>query len=204
MSSWSRCRCAAPGWKMRRPANGQSLWGARSQLALQREEIAALIQGRVDAVYSDAALGALLQAFTGARPVIRIVAQPDSGTGDFGYPTVLTVSGNLLEEHPDLVDRWVARLLEANDWSLAHRQDARRIIAQGIRPAPRTWSRSRHSPRVYGQLDVDLSARLVAVLRQRHDSLLRNGLIQATDRLCRICRCRSPGTGRASARRVAV
>lgn len=158
-------------------ASGQSLWGARSQLALQREEIAALIQGRVDAVYSDAALGALLQAFTGARPVIRIVAQPDSGTGDFGYPTVLTVSGNLLEEHPDLVDRWVARLLEANDWSLAHRQDARRIIAQesGL---PEDLVEVAHSPRVYGQLDVDLTARLVAVLRQRHDSLLRNGLIQ--------------------------
>jgi ABC-type nitrate/sulfonate/bicarbonate transport system substrate-binding protein len=159
-------------------AAGQSLWGARSQLALQREEVAALIQGRVDAVYSDAALGALLQAFTGARSVIRIAAQPDSGTGDFGYPTVLTVSGGLLRERPDLVDRWVARLLGANDWALAHRDDARRIIAResGV---PEDLVEVAHSSRVYGQLDVDLSPRLVAILRQRHDSLLSHKLIAA-------------------------
>lgn len=156
---------------------GQSLWGARSQLALQREEIAALIQGRVDAVYSDAALGALLQAFTGARPIVQIVAQHDSGTGDFGYPTVLTVSGGVLRERPDLVDRWVGRLLDANDWALAYRDATRRIIAQesGL---PEDLVEVAHSPRVYGQLDVDLSPRLVRVFRQRHDSLLRHGLIR--------------------------
>jgi ABC-type nitrate/sulfonate/bicarbonate transport system substrate-binding protein len=98
------------------PEARASLWGSRSQFAVQREEVAALYRGQVDAIYSDAALSAILTATTGAVPVLRLRGYEDDSEAGFGHPIVLTVSAALLEARPDLVDRWIARLLGAQDW----------------------------------------------------------------------------------------
>jgi ABC-type nitrate/sulfonate/bicarbonate transport system substrate-binding protein len=156
---------------------GRSLWGVRSQFALQREETAALIRGEVDAIYSDAALGALLRSFTGAQLVVPIRANQDEAEGDFGHPTVLTASGALIDERPDLVERWVGRLLDARDWALAHRSEARRIIANDS-GLPEDLVELAHSPRLYEQLDVALDEGRIAIFRHKHDSLVRHGLLE--------------------------
>lgn len=160
-----------------------SLWGARSQFAVQREEAAALIRGEVDALYTDAAMGAILKAAYGFRPIValggredNLNGRPDGGLD--GHPVVLTVSGRLLDERPDLVTRWVGRLLDADDWARANEEDAKRIIARDT-GTPEDFVALGYSERVHRQLDLSLSERRVALLRDRHDSLLRHGFLAA-------------------------
>jgi ABC-type nitrate/sulfonate/bicarbonate transport system substrate-binding protein len=154
----------------------QSLWGARSQFAVQREEIAALYRGEVDAIYSDAALAAVLQATTGAVPVELFRGHEDDSDGGFGHPIVLTVSARLLAERPDLVDRWVARLLAAQSWVRDNISEARRIFANDT-GLPEALLDQGYSARLTEQVDVSLAANRIALLERKTDHLLRQGFL---------------------------
>lgn len=155
---------------------GRSLWGARSQFAVQREEAAALLRGEIDVVYSDAAMGALLQAFLGLRTVIDLVAPEDQGDTTHGHPLVLTASSGLIEQRPDLVARWIARLLDADDWAQSHQVETRQIIAQDA-GLPVDFVEAAYSPRIYDQLDLSLSSPRRALLAAKRDQLIAAGLI---------------------------
>lgn len=159
-------------------AHAQSLWGARSQFAVQREEAAALIRGEVDALYTDAAMGAILKAAYGFRPVVSIDGSEDGERGTNGFPIVLTVSGGLLDARPDLVARWIRRLLDADGWARANEGDAKRILARDT-GVPEDFLDAAYSPRVHRQLDVSLSGNRVALLQKKHDGLLRHGFLAA-------------------------
>ncbi|MBZ0123533.1 MAG: ABC transporter substrate-binding protein [Roseovarius sp.] len=154
----------------------QSLWGARSQFAIQREEVAALYRGEVDAVYADAVQAAVLQATTGAVPVELLRGYEDDSDAGFGHPCVLTVSARLLRERPDLVDRWVARLLDAQAWVRAHRSETRRIFANDT-GLPEALLDQAFSPRLTDQVDVSLADNRVALLERKTDHLLRHGFL---------------------------
>jgi ABC-type nitrate/sulfonate/bicarbonate transport system substrate-binding protein len=146
----------------------QSLWGARSQFAVQREEIGALVRGDVDAIYSDGAMYALVQAFLGLQPIPAAAAH--------GHPLILSVSGALLDARPDLVRRWLMRLLQAGPWAQANRDLCRRIIAADT-GLPEELIETGYSPDVYGELHVSLDAHGLSLLRRRHDQLLQTGFL---------------------------
>ncbi len=155
---------------------GKSLWGAQSQFGVQREEVAALYRGEVDVLYSDAALSALMRAFTGVRPVIDLSAPEDRPLPGQGFPTILTVSGGLLEQRPDLVERWLVRLLDAQVWGEAHEGDAKRIFGQDT-GLPEDFVDAGYSPRVHRQLDVSLAPNRIAALVAKYDHLAATGFI---------------------------
>jgi ABC-type nitrate/sulfonate/bicarbonate transport system substrate-binding protein len=159
-------------------AHAQSLWGARSQFAVQREEAAAMIRGEVDALYTDAAMGAILKAAYGFRAVVDVSGSEDGSRGSNGFPVVLTVSGGLLDARPDLVARWVRRLLDADAWGRANEAEAKRILARDT-GVPEDFLDLSYSPRVHCQLDVSLSEARIALLRGRHDNLLAHGFLAA-------------------------
>lgn len=154
----------------------QSLWGARSQFAVQREEAAALLSGRVDALYSDAAMGALITAFLGLETVVDLRSPEDDAVGDAEHPIVLTASGELLRERPDLVRRWLRRLLDAAPWAVEHPDQTRRIIAQDT-GLPEEFVAAAYSPRVHLQLDVSLTPNRIAALRAKFEHLLAEGFL---------------------------
>ncbi|AYF74926.1 ABC transporter substrate-binding protein [Nocardia yunnanensis] len=93
-------------------------------------ELEALRAGRVDAVYvkgalaveaaarHDAVVGIDLDAF--ADKTIRI---------NNGTPRPVTVHQRLLDEHPEIVHRFLAVLLEAADWAAANPAEVPRILA---------------------------------------------------------------------------
>ena len=155
---------------------GQSLWGARSQFAVQREEVKALLRGEVDVIYSDAAMGALLKAFLGLVPVVDLFAPEESGHVEMAQPLMLTASASLIAERPDLVERWLACLLEAGPWASSNESRVMQIVANdtGI---PEEFVTSAYSPRIHRQLDVSLSPLRVALLRAKHDELLAGGFL---------------------------
>lgn len=155
---------------------GKSLWGARSQFAVQREEISALLRDEVDVIYSDAAMGELVGAFLGLKPVLDLAAPEDGGDVVHGHPLLLTVSGTLLQERPDLVSRWVSRLLEAQHWASDNMDAARRIIANDT-GLPEEFVTKAYSPRIFEQLDVSLTPERLALLKAKHDQLLESGFL---------------------------
>ena len=150
-------------------AAGQSLWGANSQFAVQRDEVAALYRGQVDAIYSDGALTAILAGTTGARRVVTLSGNEDDN-GGFGTPCVLTVSGALLAERPDLVVRWIGRLLDAQKWAIEHSDETRRLFARET-GLPEDLLDKAYSPRLVAQADVSLSPGRIALLESKYRHL---------------------------------
>lgn len=159
------------------PEARASLWGSRSQFAVQREEVAALYRGDVDVIYSDAALAAILCATTGAVPVVRLRGFEDDSEAGFGHPIVLTVSAPLLAERPDLVDRWMVQLLRAQDWVRAHASEARRIFAADT-GLPEALLDHGYSPRLSEQMDVSLAPGRIALLQGKYEHLRKHGFLE--------------------------
>lgn len=157
---------------------GKSLWGAQSQFAVQREEVAALYRGDVDVLYSSAAMGALLRAFTGVRPVVDLSVRVEDEVKGQAGASVLTVSGALLDERPDLVERWLLRLLDAKAWAAANEIEAKRIFGQDS-GLPEDFVDAGYSPRVHTQIDVAFDPNRIAGLKARHDELLGKGFLAA-------------------------
>lgn len=149
------------------PAGGDhraALWGARTLLGQQREEIVALLTGRVDAIFSHGAMAAIAQGVTGARTVVDVGALPHRASRvNNGIPQVLTVTGDLLDSHPDVVARVLARVIEAGRWAAANPDGARAIVAHETGLAASLVDMA-HGPDVHGQLDVDLSPERLAGL----------------------------------------
>ncbi len=157
---------------------GQSLWGARSQFAVQREEALALLKGEVDVLYSDAAMGEILNAFLGLNKFADLAAPEDEGDTVHGHPLLLTASGGLIDERPHLVARWLARLMDAAAWAETNKADAKTIIAQDT-GLPEDFVEAAYSSRIYSQLDVSLSPGRVALVKAKHDHLVEGGFLPA-------------------------
>lgn len=155
-----------------------SLWGAKSQFAVQREEVVALMRGEVDVLYSDAALGALLISFLGVHCVLRLNGCAiDDDEDPYPYCLILTVSGALLERRPDLVVRWIVTLLKAGNWAEREEAEAKRLIARDT-GLPEDFVGLGYSDRVHRQLDVSLDQRRVRFLQQKCDLLNRHGFLE--------------------------
>lgn len=157
---------------------GQSLWGARSQFAVQREEIAALLHGEVDAIYSDAAMGEIVKAVLGLKVVVDLTAPEETADVHTAQPLVLTATGALVASRPDLVARWIARLLDADGWARANESQVLRIIAQDT-GLPEDFVPGAYSPRVHRQLDVSLSPLRLRLLQAKCDELQLGGFLAA-------------------------
>ena len=159
-------------------AAGQSLWGARSQFAVQRDEVAALLRRQVDVIYSDAAMGALVRAFLGLVTVIDLKAPEETCDVLLAQPLVLTASARLLQERSDLVQRWLARLLDADSWARANADRVAQIVAQET-GLPGDFVAAAYSTRIHEQLDFSLSPLRLRLLKAKYDELLAGGFLAA-------------------------
>jgi hypothetical protein len=72
-----------------------------------------------------------------------------------GAPDVLTVSGQLGSEHPELVARVVGELLEAADWARGNRDKAFELLSQRL-ATPRPLLELAFGDDLPARLDVDL------------------------------------------------
>jgi ABC-type nitrate/sulfonate/bicarbonate transport system substrate-binding protein len=154
-----------------------SLWGAASTRSFQREEAVALLTGKVDAIFSSHAHAADIKAFLGARVVVDLGKHPDRRLRiNNASPLALTASGTLIEEHPDLVARWLANVLQAAEWTRTHRDETFRIVAaeSGVAEEIALEAFGENLP---DQLSPDLSDDKVAALDAQKEFLLRHRFI---------------------------
>ncbi|MFE9425577.1 ABC transporter substrate-binding protein [Kitasatospora sp. NPDC006697] len=93
-------------------------------------ELAALREGRVDAVYAKGALAVEAAAAYGAEVAVELDRLPDrTHRVNNGTPRPVTVHQDLLDQAPELVVRFLATLIEAADWAAAHPAEVARILA---------------------------------------------------------------------------
>ena len=170
----------ARAWLDDSPSHGTqsgSLWGAASTRSFQREEAVALLTGKVDAIFSAHAHAADVRAFLGARVVVDLGKHPDRRLRiNNGTPLALTASGALIQEHPDLVARWLANVIQAAVWTRTHRDETLRIVAAESGVAEEIALEA-FGDGLPDQLSPDLSDDKVAALDSQKEFLLRHGFI---------------------------
>jgi ABC-type nitrate/sulfonate/bicarbonate transport system substrate-binding protein len=155
-----------------------SLGGAASTRAFQREEAVALLTGRVDAIFSAHAHAADIKAFLGARVAIDLRENTNRSLRiNNCTPLALTASGTLIEQRPDLVARWLAKVIEAGHWAKAHRDETFRIVAAESGVAEET-AHAAFGEKLPDQLVPDLSDENVRALISQKDFLFAQGFIK--------------------------
>ncbi|MFD3652968.1 ABC transporter substrate-binding protein [Streptomyces sp. NPDC058620] len=140
-------------------------------------ELAALRRGDVDAVYVKGALAVEAARRAGAEVAVELDELPDRRFRvNNGTPRPITVHQQLLDDHPDLVDRFLAVLLRAADWATGHPGEVARILgaetgagADGVAGAYR--------PGTHLTLHPDLSAERLALLAQQESALRAHGFL---------------------------
>ncbi|MGC5341684.1 ABC transporter substrate-binding protein [Streptomyces sp. AM 4-1-1] len=151
------------------PADGyEGQWAA---------ELAALRRGDVDAVYVKGALAVEAARRSGAEIAVELDELPDRRFRvNNGTPRPITVHQQLLDDHPGLVDRFLAVLIEAADWAAEQPGEVARILgaetgagADGVAGAYR--------PGTHLSLSPDLSADRLALLAQQESALRAHGFL---------------------------
>ncbi|MEV6154484.1 ABC transporter substrate-binding protein [Nonomuraea sp. NPDC052129] len=92
-------------------------------------ELAALAAGEVDAVYVKGALAVEAALRHGVEVGIDLDQVPDRRARvNNGTPRPITVHQRLLDEHPDVVARFLGVLVRAADWAAQHPAEVARIL----------------------------------------------------------------------------
>ncbi|MET9386328.1 ABC transporter substrate-binding protein [Streptomyces sp. NPDC002928] len=140
-------------------------------------ELEALRRGDVDAVYVKGALAVEAARRAGVEVAVELDELPDRRHRvNNGTPRPITVHQSLLDDHPDLVDRFLAVLLHAADWAADRPEDVARILgaetgagAEGVQGAYR--------PGTHRTLHPDLSEERLTLLAQQEHALRAHGFL---------------------------
>lgn len=154
-----------------------SLWTNLRSQARRRELLLPLVRGEVDAIATQAHYGVEFEGLIGARTVFdRSLAEDPAERVNNDTPDVLTVSGRLLRERPEIVQTVLRQLLRARDWARSHRTEVVQLMAQEFKTSEALVDASWGEDLTSG-LDLDLTPRKVAAIQSQHDFLLRQGFI---------------------------
>jgi ABC-type nitrate/sulfonate/bicarbonate transport system substrate-binding protein len=160
---------------------GPRLWRPdipKSHLGGLRDIVAALVSGHVDAVFLRGALGAQLAAEQRVRLLIDIRNHPDpAARANHGTPRPITIGQSLLERAPQLVLRFLRRVVEVGDWATAHPAETFSYMVRET-GAPAAWVRSAYGADVHLHQRTTLDETSVAGLASFKRFLFERGFIQ--------------------------
>jgi ABC-type nitrate/sulfonate/bicarbonate transport system substrate-binding protein len=152
------------------PQAGTRGWGQSDPK--KSPEVAALLNGEVDAIFHKGSRGLEIAQAIGAEIVFDLGKHPDPKVRvNNGSPRTLTVDAGLLEKHPDLAVRLVKRVLLAGRWAEANPREALAYVAR------ETGSSEEAVALAYGKdvgshLQTDLTESSIAALSDFKDFLL--------------------------------
>lgn len=142
-----------------------------------RAEVLALVRGEVDAIYVKGALGLETTRLIGALIIADLGFHPDPKVRiNNGTPRTLTVDAGLIEERPDLVTRFLRRVLDAGDWAAAHPDEAIAYIAREAGSSP-DWVRAAYGEHASQRLGTFLSEDAIDALSDFKDFLFAHGFL---------------------------
>jgi ABC-type nitrate/sulfonate/bicarbonate transport system substrate-binding protein len=156
---------------------GRRRWAMSDRNSFTRAILGPLVRGEVDAITAQTTMAEEVIALTGAHVVYQQADARDLlARTNNGAPDVLTVSGQLASEQPELVAAVVGELLDAAEWARAHRDETFELLAQRL-ATPRPMLELAFGDDLVARLDVDLPEFTAAVLQTQHDSMLAHGFI---------------------------
>jgi ABC-type nitrate/sulfonate/bicarbonate transport system substrate-binding protein len=142
------------------------------------EQFHALIRGHVDAIYVKGAGGAQLAHQLGAIVVADIATHPDPlARSNNGVPRPITVDQGLIDARPDLVRRFLARIIDIGDWARANPDETTAYVARES-AAPEAWVKHAYKD-VASSLDTTLDDIAVAALGSFKDFLFQRGFLES-------------------------
>lgn len=142
-----------------------------------RAEALALVRGEVDAIYVKGALGLETTRLIGALIIADLGFHPDPKVRiNNGTPRTLTVDAGLIEERPDLVTRFLRRVLDAGDWAAAHPDEAVSYIAREAGSSP-DWVRAAYGEHASQRLGTFLTEDAIDALSDFKDFLFAHGFL---------------------------
>lgn len=152
------------------------LFSARSMRRFQTADLIALVRGEVDAIFVSGGRGVDFETLLGANVVCDIGGSDSLATRTSNIvPIVLTVNGSLVDSRPDIVARYIATMLVASEWAVAHPSETRRIVALES-GTPEAWIELAHGD-VHAALTPILTDDLLGAVVSQKDFLLANGFI---------------------------
>jgi ABC-type nitrate/sulfonate/bicarbonate transport system substrate-binding protein len=155
-----------------------TLWAGGPRARRQQAEAFAFVRSEVDALYTAGAPGAQLTAFLGGVDVIDVGRHPDPAVRvNNQVPIVFTASGSLTRDRPDLVARYLDRLLRAAEWAKSHRAETIRTVANDV-GATEEWVEAAYGADFHTRLAPGLSEERIAAVMAQKDFLLRHGFIE--------------------------
>jgi ABC-type nitrate/sulfonate/bicarbonate transport system substrate-binding protein len=144
-----------------------------------RAEALALLRGDVDAIYVKGALGLETARLLGAEVIADIGFHPDPKVRiNNGTPRTLTVDAGLIEERPDIVSRFLARVIDAGEWAQAHPDETIAYIAREAGSSAE-WVRAAYGADAHLRLGTFLSDESIAALGDFKDFLFEHGFLAA-------------------------
>lgn len=142
-----------------------------------RAEVLALVRGEVDAIYVKGALGLETARLIGARIVAELGSHPDPKVRiNNGTPRTLTVDSALIESRPDLVARFLARVVDAGGWAAAHPDETIAYIARETGSSPE-WVRRAYGADAPNRLGTFLTDEAIEALSDFKDFLFAHGFL---------------------------
>ncbi|MEG3181417.1 ABC transporter substrate-binding protein [Sphingomonas sp. LT1P40] len=144
-----------------------------------RAEVLALVRGEVDAIYVKGALGLETARLAGAHIVASLGNHPDPWVrANNGTPRTLTVDAALIESRPDLVERFLSRVVAAGEWARAHPDETIAYIARETGSTP-DWVREAYGPNAPASLGTFLAPDAIDALSRYKDFLFEHGFLAA-------------------------
>ncbi|WP_129774428.1 ABC transporter substrate-binding protein [Peristeroidobacter soli] len=153
------------------PANAQALqnlwWGLND-----------LVQGRVDAVYVKGASAVDAAKRLGVVVAIDLDTLPDRRFRvNNGTPRPITVHEDFLNDHLDLVSRFIAQSLRAADWAVNNEAGVREVLQSETRGSADGVAAAYRND-FHKSLHPDLSPERLALFRKQIDFLLLHGFLE--------------------------
>jgi len=140
--------------------------------------VEALLSGEVDAIYVKGSRGLESMHQAGAHLVfdIRTHADPQARV-NHGTPRPITVDASFLREHPDIVVRFLARVVAVGDWASAHPAETTLYVSRETR-TEECWVRGAYGPDLHHQQKTVIDSASITALRTYKAFLLEQGFIE--------------------------
>lgn len=143
-------------------------------------QIAALLRRDVDAVYVKGARGLQAARAAQAKVLMDLRSLPDPNARiHTGTPRPITADETLLQEYPELVVRFLCRVVAVGPWACAHPRETRAYLARETRTET-SVVHDAYGHDVHLHLSTDLDQRSVRALETHRQFLLRWGFLPNT------------------------
>lgn len=119
----------------------ESVFTSESNKIFQKAETDALHSGKVDAIFSSGGRVSEL-TLNGFKEIFDISSLDPEYRVNIGYPNILTVSGQLAREHPEVVTKYVKTLIDAGNWAKENKKEATKIFADGTYVSEDSFTKS--------------------------------------------------------------